>query len=59
MFIAFWNFDDKLADVTKQSIDDKSGNGFTLYKGSPSDTEPNEPFKLPMQGFLFEKNMYA
>ena len=30
-----------------------------MYKGSPADTEPNEPLKLPGQGFLFEINMYA
>ena len=59
MFIAFWNFDETTADIRKQSIDDKSGNGYILYRGTPADTEPNEPFKLPGQGYLFEKDMFA
>lgn len=59
MFIAFWNFDEVTSDVRKQSIEDKSGNGYVLYRGTPTDSEPTEPFKLPMQGYLFEKDMFA
>ena len=59
MFIAFWNFDEKTADIQKQTIDDKSGTGFILYRGTPVDTEVTEPFKLPGQGYLFEKGMFA
>jgi hypothetical protein len=59
MFIAFWNFDEVTSDVRKQSIEDKSGNGYVLYRGTPTDSEPTEPFKLPMQGYLFEKDMFT
>ena len=47
LFIAFWNFDEKWEEPTKQTIEDKSGNGYIMYKGTPADAEPNEPFKLP------------
>ena len=59
MFIAFWNFDEVTSDIRKQSIEDKSGNGYVLYRGTPTDSEATEPFKLPMQGYLFEKDMFA
>lgn len=56
MFIAYWDFNDA---NTQQFIDDKTGNGYVLYKGSPTDSEPNEPFRISGQGYLFEINMYA
>ena len=59
IFIAFWNFDEVTSDFRKQSIEDKSGNGYVLYRGTPTDSEPTELFKLPMQGYLFEKDMFA
>jgi hypothetical protein len=59
MFIAYWNFDEKWEEPTKQTIEDKSGNGYVMYKGTPADAEPNEPFKLPAQGYLFEINMFS
>lgn len=59
LFIAFWNFDEKWEEPTKQTIEDRSGNGYIMYKGTPADAEPNEPFKLPAQGYLFEVNMFS
>jgi hypothetical protein len=59
MFIAYWDFDEKWEEPTKQTIEDKSGNGYVMYKGTPADAEPNEPFKLPAQGYLFEINMFS
>jgi|LauGreDrversion4_2_1035121.scaffolds.fasta_scaffold909542_2 hypothetical protein len=38
MYIAYWNFDDL---AVTQYIDDKSGNGYYLYRGTPSDIAPN------------------
>lgn len=57
MFIAYWDFND--APVTQQYFEDKTGNGYHLYKGTPIDIEPNEPFKVQGQGYLFEMNMFA
>jgi|LauGreDrversion4_2_1035121.scaffolds.fasta_scaffold72621_3 hypothetical protein len=59
LFIAFWDFDEKWKEPTKQTIEDKSGNGYIMYKGTPADAEPNEPLKLPGQGYLFEINMFS
>jgi hypothetical protein len=56
MYIAYWDFNDV---STKQYIDDKTGYGFVLYKGTPTDSEPNEPFRIPGQGYLFENGMFA
>lgn len=56
MFIAFWNFADP--NIQKYIIDE-TGNGYSLYKGLLSDTNPNDPFFVYGQGYLFESAMYA
>ena len=39
-------------------IEDHSGNGYNLYMGTAG-TAGSDPYKIPGQGYLFEKNMAA
>lgn len=40
-------------------IEDHSGNGYNLYMGTTGTAGNNDPYKIPGQGYLFEKYMSA
>lgn len=58
MYIAYWDFNDPTVPATQKSIPDSTGNGYQLYKGSPS-VVSNDPFRIWGQGYLFEMGMFA